>query len=123
MREVMKKGSTFMTYEFTGEEFKRLLGIDWPGGVLTVENEFTGDQTVTVTMSDLPNKLTGTDWLNRPLTPKETSEVQERENPKPAKPNLWQRFMRVFIFLTGYPVEDWPPGKEAVAAYDHNHGL
>lgn len=33
------------------------------------------------------------------------------------------KIMRAFIFLFGYPSQDWPPGKEALKAYDADYAL
>lgn len=45
---------------------------------------------------------------------------------RPARPKGRQpvtNLIRALVFLFGYPSEDWPPGREAVAAYDaHKEG-
>jgi hypothetical protein len=35
----------------------------------------------------------------------------------------WQRVIRFGILIFGYPSADWPPGRDAVLEYDHDHGL
>ena len=50
MRDVTKQPKTYKRFEFGEEEFKQLLGIDWPGGVLDVSVNFSR-KTVTITMS------------------------------------------------------------------------
>lgn len=37
MKEREEQGKSYKLYEYSLDEFKRLLGINWPGGVLTVE--------------------------------------------------------------------------------------
>jgi hypothetical protein len=56
MRDVTETPRPFKKFEFSDKEFKQLLGIDWPGNVLTVSTDFY-HRTVTVTMSTRPDEV------------------------------------------------------------------
>ncbi len=59
MKDVSSVPQGWKRYEVTAEELKAALGIDWPGQILSVRDEysFTGKK-FTVTMTTQPHELT-----------------------------------------------------------------
>lgn len=81
VRESVEHPRSWKKYHFTEAEFKQLLGITWPGGILKVNAGWPWCGGVEITMSVQPEEL--------PRNPQAQADAQECAGGKPKR--WWQR--------------------------------
>lgn len=92
MKDASETPRSFKRYKVTSEELKAALGIDWPGHILSVRDDYSfGGKTFTVTMYVQPHELRGADRERYTQDVSVPVPAAEPVPPAPEKKGRWRR--------------------------------
>lgn len=93
MRDASETPRSFKRYKVSSEELKQALGIDWPGKILSVRDDYGLRDTFTITMYVQPHELSQSD-RDRLTTSVSIPVPVPDPRPAPAKPERKKRWYR-----------------------------